>query len=220
MVSNKVLQVTAYVLVGAAISVTSVFGADVPDSNVVQVSSNPSSNRALRQFTSMTSHERLGNYVSGLVSYETILASAAGGGLTQATNTPKEWGGGAEAYGKRVGDIFAQCAISGTLEYGISAALHEDNRYFASGDTGFLRRAKYAVMSALLARHDDGSRSLSFSRIGGAAGASFISREWQPRSTNSAGDGAVAFGFNIGSQAGFNIFREFWPDMKRRFHKD
>ena len=34
--------------------------------------------------------------------------------------------------------------------FGASAALHEDNRYFASGETGFFRRTKYAVMSTLL----------------------------------------------------------------------
>jgi hypothetical protein len=168
----------------------------------------------------MTRYERLGNYVSGLASYESVVTAAAGGGLAQASNTPKEWGGGAEAYGKRVGNVFAQHVIRGTLEYGISSALHEDNRYFASGETGFLRRTKYALMSTFLARHDNGSRSFSFSRVGGSAGAAFISREWQPPSTTSAGDGATAFGLNMVSQVGFNVFREFWPDMKRRFHKD
>ena len=74
-------------------------------------------------------------------------------------------------------------------------------------------------MSTLLARRDNGSRTFSFSRIGGAAGGAFISREWQPHSTNSAGDGAEAFGITIGAQMGFNVFREFWPDMKRHFHR-
>ena len=75
-------------------------------------------------------------------------------------------------------------------------------------------------MSTFLARHDNGSRSFSFSRIGGTAGSAFISREWQPPSTTSAGDGAVVFGLNMATQVGFNVFREFWPDMKRHFHKE
>ena len=216
MITKRVIPVTAYVLLGAVISATSVYAADLPGSNALQESSNPPP----RQFSPMTRYERLGNYVSELTSYEGILTTAAGAGLAQATNTPKEWGGGAEAYGERVGNLFAQRVIRETLEYGISATLHEDNRYFVSGETGFLRRTKYAVMSTFLARHDNGSRSISFSRIGASAGSAFISREWQPPSTNSAGDGAVAFGFNMGTQVGFNVFREFWPDMKRRFHKD
>jgi hypothetical protein len=52
-----------------------------------------------------------------------------------------------------------------------------------------------------------------------AAGAAFISRAWQPRSTTTAGDGAVNFGLTMASDASFNIFREFWPDLSHRFHK-
>ena len=171
------------------------------------------------EFSPMTRYERLENYASRLVGPEYVLRSAVSGAITQATNSPKEWGGGAEAYGWRVGNVFAQHVIRETLQYGISATLHEDNRYFASRRTGFIPRLKYAVASTLLARHDDGTRSLSFSRIGGTVGAAFISREWQPRSTNSAGDGAVTFGVTMGSEIGFNVFREFWPDVKQRFHR-
>jgi hypothetical protein len=151
---------------------------------------------------------------------ESLLRSAASAGIRQASGTPKEWGGGAEAYGERVGNAFAQHVIHRTLQYGISSALHEDNRYFVSGQTGFFRRTKYAVKSTLLARHDNGNQYFSFSRVGGAAGAAFISRAWQPRSTTSAGDGAVSFGITMGSDIGFNVFREFWPDMKRHLHKE
>ena len=216
MIMKRVLSVTAYVLLGGAISGASVYAADLPGSDSVPQNSNPPP----QQFTPMTRQERLGKYVTGLVSPVSIVTAAAAAGISQASNTPEEWGGGAEAYGKRVGNVFAQHVISNTLEYGVSAVLHEDNRYFASGETSFVRRAKYAVMSTFLARHDNGNRFISFSRIGGSAGAAFISREWQPPSKNSAGDGAVSFGLSMGTQAGFNVFREFWPDMKRRFHKD
>jgi hypothetical protein len=171
-------------------------------------------------FSPMSSQERLGNYVSGLVDYESVVRAAASAGISQASGTPKEWGGGAEGFGERVGNAYAEHVIRRTLQYGISAALHEDNRYFVSGQTGFFRRTKYAVKSTFLARHDNGSQSFSFSRFGGAAGSAFISREWQPRSTTSAGDGAVVFGFSMASDIGFNVFREFWPDMKRHFHKE
>jgi len=167
----------------------------------------------------MTSHERLGNYVTGLASPAAFLRSAASAGMAQASGTPKEWAGGAEGYGYRIGNAFAQHVIRDTLSYGVSATLHEDNRYFASKETGLFRRTKYAVKSTLLARHDNGSQSISFSRIGSAAGSAFISRAWQPYSKTTAGDGAVSFGFSMISDIGINVFREFWPDMKRRIHK-
>jgi len=171
------------------------------------------------EFAPMTRSERFSNYLVGIAGPESILRAAASAGISQANNTPKEWGGGADAYGERVGNAFAQHVIRGTLQYGASAALHEDNRYFVSGQTGFFRRTKYAIASTLLARHDDGSRSFSFSHVGSAAGAAFISREWQPRSRTTAGDGAVTFGVNMGVDMAFNVFREFWPGMKSHFHR-
>jgi hypothetical protein len=168
----------------------------------------------------MTSHERLGAYVSGLGSRESVFRAAASAGIAQASLTPKEWGGGAEGYGFRMGNAFAQHVIRDTIQYGIAARLHEDNRYFVSGETGFFRRTKYALKSTFFARHDNGSQSFSFSRIGGAASTAFISRAWQPPSKTTAGDGAVVFGFSMMTDVGFNVFREFWPDMKRRFHKE
>jgi len=171
------------------------------------------------QFAPLTSSERFRNYLVGWVDAESILRAGAGAAIMQADGTPKEWRGGAEGYGKRIGSAYAEHTIDRTLEYGISAVLHEDNRYFVSGETGFLRRTKYAIKSTFLARHDNGRQYFSFSRIGGAAGAGFISRAWQPRSTTSAGDGAESFGIIMAADVGFNVFREFWPDMKRRFRK-
>jgi len=211
----NVKRVTACIVLGMTMSASIVFG---DDKTAAEPGASVSTPPPL-EFSPMTRYERLGNYASGLVSLESIVTSAAGAGLSQANNTPKEWGGGAEAYGERVGNVFAQHVIRGTLEYGISAALHEDNRYFVSGKSGFFPRVKYAVMSTLLARHDNGSRSLSFSRIGSTAGSAFISREWQPHSTTTAGDGAVTFGITMATQIGFNVVREFLPDLKRHFHR-
>lgn len=172
------------------------------------------------EFAPMTRSERFSYYLRGLVDGEAVLRAAASAGIRQAMNSPKEWGGGAEAYGERVGNGFAEHIINRTVQSGMAAALHEDNRYFVSGQTGFFRRTKYAIKSTLLARHDNGNQYFSFSRIGGAASAGFISRLWQPRSTNSAGDGAESFGITMASDVGFNVFREFWPDLKRHFKKE
>jgi hypothetical protein len=207
-------RVTVCVLLGAAFSTTLVAADDRPEPNPSAISSPPPP-----AFAPLTRSERIRNYLVSAAGYEAILRSVASAGIRQAEGTPKEWGGGAEGYGRRVGHSFAEHFIDRTLQYGISSALHEDNRYFVSGETGFFHRTKYAIKSTLFARHDNGNQYVSISRIGGVAGASFISREWQPRSTNSAGDGAVTFGLTMASEVGFNVFREFWPDLKRHFRK-
>lgn len=169
------------------------------------------------QFAPLTRSERLRNYLGGLIDGESMLRSAASAGIRQAEGDPDEWGGGARGYGYRFGNAFAQHVIGKTLRYGVAATLHEDNRYFVSAQTGFWRRTKYAIRSTLFARHDNGTQHLSFSRIGGAAGAAFISRAWQPRSSTSAGDGASSFGVTMGAEIGINVLREFWPDLRKHF---
>ena len=173
-----------------------------------------------RPFTPMTQEERFQRYASGLVSYKSFIGSAAGAGMAHARTRPSEWGGGTEGYGRRLANVYGTRFVRSTIEYGTAAALHEDNRYFPSEKQGFWPRTKYAIGSAFLARHDDGRRSISISRFAGATGGAFISRTWQPPSVATPGDGAVSFGINMGSNMGFNIIREFWPDLKRRMKRN
>ncbi len=46
-----------------------------------------------------------------------------------------------------------------------------------------------------------------------------FSRAWQPRSANSAGDGAVSFGYAIAARAGVSVLREFLPRRLERILK-
>ena len=172
------------------------------------------------EFIPMTQVERVRYYFKSTFNSTSVLTSAAGSGITQWENSPKEWKQGAEGYGMRVGNSYAQHIIRQTMMFGASSVLHEDNRYLPSGQSGFGPRLKYAIASTLLARRDDGGRRLSFSRIGGTAGAAFVSRRWQPHSTNTTGDAATSFGISMGSQAGMNVAREFLSDVLHRHRSD
>ncbi len=158
------------------------------------------------EFVPMTASERLRLYLRRTFEIGPIIESAAGA---------KEWKQGAEGYFDRFGSSFADHIIRETLRYGGGAALREDDRYVPSRESGFWRRTKYAVANTFIARNDAGNEHFAYSRFGSAAGSAFISRIWQPHSTNTAGDGAVTFGITIGSDVGANMFREFWPDIRR-----
>ena len=159
----------------------------------------------------LTRSERWRRYLIGAYGPESILRSAAGAGVSQLDDTPKEWKQGSEAYGERFGSEFAEHIIRKTMESGAATLLHEDNRYFRCTDTGFGRRLKHAVFSTFEARNDAGQEHFAYSRLGSAVGASFISRIWQPPSENKAGDAADNFGLTIAVDIGWNVFREFSP---------
>ena len=168
------------------------------------------------EFTPLTASERWKLYLTSTFGPGAIARAAAVGGMAQQSGTPKEWGGGAKAYGERVGNTFAGHVIRTTLETAAAAALHEDNRYVRSTDTGFWKRTRHAVSSVFIARNAAGAEHFAYSRFGGAVGSSFISRIWQPQSTNTSGDAAVNFGISIAADMGWNVVKEFGPHRSPR----
>src|SRR5260370_7448795 len=101
------------------------------------------------EFAPMTRSERFSNYLVGIAGPQSILRAAASAGISQANNTPKEWGGGAQAYGERGGSAFAQQVIRGTPHYRASAPLHEAYRNFVSAHTRLSPPTQYAIPPTL-----------------------------------------------------------------------
>ena len=162
-------------------------------------------------YSPLTASDRWRLYFTGAFGPGAILRAGAGAGLSQLNDTPKEWKQGSEAYGDRFGSELAEHVIRKTMEAGGTALLHEDNRYFRSTDTAFGERLKHAVVSVFVARDDAGREHFSYSRVGSALGAAFISRIWQPPSETRAGDAADNFGLTMAVDIGWNVFREFCP---------
>jgi hypothetical protein len=167
------------------------------------------------QFRPLTQHERTQIYLKTMVNPLGYLKAGFSAGIDQWKDKPTEWEQGASGYGKRFANILGQYSIQRTVTFGLGSVLHEDNRYFNSGKQGLWSRTAYAVSSGILARHDDGSRHLSISQLGGVAAGAFLSRYWQPPSQHSPGDGAVSFGISMASNMGFGVMKEFLPDLGR-----
>jgi len=170
-------------------------------------------------FRPLTQRERTHLYFKTMVNPLGYFKAGFSAGIDQWNDKPEEWQQGASGYGKRFANIVGQYSIQRTVTFGLSSALHEDNRYFNSGKQGIWPRTAYALWSGILARHDDGSRHLSISQLGGVAAGAFLSRSWLPASQHSAGDGAVSFGITMSSNIGFSVVKEFLPDLGRAIAK-
>jgi hypothetical protein len=173
------------------------------------------------QFKPLTAKERVKVYEKDLLSPFHFALAGFSAGLTQLQDTPKEWGLGAQGYGIRFANYYGEAVISDVLQMTGEDLLHEDNLYYGSGYHGVWKRMKYAIASSVLARGSDGTQHFSISQVGSTAASSFISRLWQPRSSDSAGDGATNFGINMATNAGINVVREFLPGITNHiFHHD
>jgi hypothetical protein len=168
--------------------------------------------RTAEDYVAISRTERLADYIQGLTGAKAYLYSGALAGVDQAIAQPRKWGQGGEGYGLRYGSAFAEHVIDATLTDGFALGLNEDNRYFNSGAHRFGRRLEYALTSPFLARHSDRSRSISYSAVGGAAGAALIQQIWQPGSTSAEMTNAArSFGLTFAFRAGMDIVREFAP---------
>jgi hypothetical protein len=145
-----------------------------------------------------------------------LLASAAYVGVLQELDFPREWGQGGLGYGKRLGSTLAYAGVRNLMGFGLDTALHQDPRYYRSGESGFWRRTKHAFHGTIFTRTDSGGETLATWRFGSAYGATFLSNEWYPDRVNT-----VKLGFEQGTtQIGFdllaNMGSEFWPDVKKK----
>ena len=163
----------------------------------------------------LTQKKRFHLYVLSVGGPVPLLAEAAGAGLSQWDNVPKEWGQGWNAYGKRYGDNLAYNGIRQTITYGTSMMFHEDNRYFASHKQGVLGAHRlHALRRTVTAQHPDGREVFfGFEQWLGVVGASAISTIWAPGSGKGVDQIAKNAGISFAATAAFNVVREFLPGI-------
>ncbi len=139
----------------------------------------------------------------------------------QAESDYPQFGQGAQGYAKRYGATFADGTISTYITEGIlPSLLHEDPRYFRLGVGSKWKRAGYAMTRVLITRVDSGGERFNTSEIAGNFGAAALGVLYYPSLNRTVGDTVEKFAINVISDAGFNVLREFWPDMRRKvLHK-
>lgn len=167
----------------------------------------------------LTFEEKLQNYLKQVYSPSSVLIPAAFAGIDQATDSPREWGQGWTAYGRRAGTVRGQFQFHNFCEFGVGAALSEDPRFFPSGRHGTWPRTKYVFIHTLVARTDSGGEQPAFGTFAGALGSGFFPNLWLPSSENSIGHGLTRSAIFLGVSMGKNMGIEFGPD-DRRFFRD
>jgi hypothetical protein len=160
--------------------------------------------------------ERFSEFVLSTVGPVPLIGEAAGAGIGQWLNAPKEWGQGGRAFVRRYWSNLAYNGIRQTITYGVSLPLGEDTRYFASGRSGFWPRTRHALVSTFTARHAGGKDSFSYSSTAGVIGASALASIWGPASWKGPGNIGENAGISFASTAATNVVREFLPDI---FHR-
>jgi hypothetical protein len=142
-------------------------------------------------------------------------------GIDQANNSPKSWGQGWGAYGKRVGENFADNSIGTYMTVAIlPSILHEDPRYYQMAKGSFKRRAWHAADRLFVTRKDSGGHEINYSELVGNAAAAAFSNVYHPAEDRTASRNLETYGMLIFWDGVSNELKEFWPDIRRKvFHK-
>lgn len=145
------------------------------------------------------------------------LSSFAVGGYQQALDKKKGYGQGAEGYFSRVGGSYATFAAKQMVgSFALASIFRQDPRYLPSGRQSRRARLVYALSRVVVTRGDNGRTQFNICAVGGGIGAGLISNAWHEPPDHTFGHGLSRGGMTLGVEALRNVFREFWPDIRRK----
>jgi hypothetical protein len=167
--------------------------------------------------TPLTADEKFVLSLKNSIAPASILGSAFGAGINQATNTPSGYGQGAEGYGKRFGASMATRATTNLFGgFMIASIAHQDPRYFVHGKGTFGQRLGHAISRVVVAPKDRGGYGFNWGGVFGPLGAEALANTYQPVAEQTGARTMTRYGIDLASTAGGNILREFWPDIFKR----
>jgi hypothetical protein len=134
--------------------------------------------------------------------------------VSQAANGEPHYGQGWGAFGERLaaseGDQMTSCLFI----YGVlPSVLHDDPRYFRRGSGSVGSRLWYAASRTVITRKDSGQPTFNVPQTLGQLIQQGISTSYYPAQDRTAPGVFTQWGVNLAYNSGYNMLREFMPDL-------
>lgn len=184
------------------------------------LSSKPTVQRGLDgRSCALTVGEKFSIFTRSAVSPKTYITDAWNAGVAQAENNDPEWGQGAEGYGKRYAAAYTDSMVRNFFrKFAFPSIFSQDPRYYRSEKSGGGARFGHALAHTFVTRSDEGYDSINYSQLLGTSAAVAIGNLYHPGHKRGFKPAAERFGTSIGYDMGFDVLREFWPEIVRKFH--
>ena len=174
---------------------------------------------ATDQYAPLSVREKGKVFGQRIISPASLAKSAFTAGIDQWRDSPPEWGQGMAGYFRRYGSKNGTRSAENGIGFLTAAALHQDPRYFRSGETGVWRRTKYALERTVVTRRDSGRQTIAIWNISAHYGAQFVSNTWRPDRVTPVPDTLARGSISMGYDAASNLLKEFWPDIRQRLFR-
>jgi len=148
-----------------------------------------------------------------------LVVTGINAGQAHLTNQYPELGQGVEGYFQRYVRAGADTVLSNFVAEGLfPSVLHQDPRYFRKGNAYSTKtRLGYSLTRIFRIRGDDGKWHMNYSELFGNATVVSIGSLYYPEESRHIGPMASRFAFQVGTDAIFNVVKEFWPEMHDKF---
>jgi hypothetical protein len=171
-------------------------------------------------YTPMTSREKFEGWARHTYSFDMFSGAAIDSLILQATGGYRDYGGGMQGYVKRYGTtLLAAEATSLFGRWIFPTILHQDPRYFPSGQTNVWDRMAYAASRTIITRSDSGRDVFNSSLILTLLVSSALANGYKPNYDESFPATMANTFAGLGTTAQMNLLNEFWPDLKSMFTK-
>jgi hypothetical protein len=157
-------------------------------------------------------------FVQDSVDPVVFLSTAFDAGLDQAQDNDHSYGQGAEGYARRYGADFAGGTSSRFFkDFAYPWIFSEDPRYYRLAHGSGKQRLLHAMEHAVVAHRDDGRRMFNFSEWLGTTSTVVLSNTYHPDAQRGFAPTAERVGYSILQDMGFDVLREFWPEISKKF---
>lgn len=172
-----------------------------------------------RGYAPITPGERICWITDGTIGVQSLGIGVFASAWQTAWNVPDEWGrtwsGGGKRYLAREADV----AISNTIEAGLGAIWGEDPRYVPAPRGPIRSRIGYAFRTVVLAPRRDGHLAPAWGRFAGNTINNVIENTYLPPSYTTTGQTIWRSASGLASRLAYNLWSEFWPDIRARLRR-
>lgn len=168
---------------------------------------------------SLSAGEKFRLWVDDSIDPTNFVTAGFSAGLDQAQNTDPPYGQGMAGYAKRYGAEIADHTTGGFFGIFLYPTIfHQDPRYHrvGSGSTG--QRLVHALEHRFVAYNDAGKRTVNYSEWFSAVSTNLVGNLYHPGNARGFEPLATRVCISVGNDMGWDVLREFWPEVAHKFH--
>jgi hypothetical protein len=148
----------------------------------------------------------------------TFLGSAFNAIQEQAENTDPSFGQGVAGYSKRLGTSYAdQASFRFFKDFAYPSLFSEDPRYYRLSHGTVKKRMLHVVAHLFVGYRDNGTRMFNVTEWFGTTSAVVLSNVYHPGNQRGVVPAAEGVSFSFANDVGWDMLREFWPEISRKF---